>query len=311
MTSFKPQIAVIEGLWVYRYIDVLRQFPCRIVLDCHNVEAVVFKEIADAITGDELPARLARNLLPARTKMIEEKVVHTVDQIWVCSENDARLMRELYGVSAGVHVVPKNGVDVPRYEKARARQCERPAQVNPTGKVLIYPAAYGWKPNVVAALFLIQEFFPRLAGVSPDCQLLIAGARPTLEMFTAAEGEPRIVITGAFADVRPYLAAASTMVVPLLQGGGTRFKILEAFAANLPVVSTAKGAEGLVVRDGTHLLIAETADEFVQALHRLWNDERLAQELAANGLELVQQSYSFAATSRRIAKAVGEICLDS
>jgi glycosyltransferase involved in cell wall biosynthesis len=182
--------------------------------------------------------------------------------------------------------------------------------VNPTGKVLIYPAVYGWKPNVVAALFLIQEFFPRLAGASPDCQLLIAGARPTLEMITAAEGEPRIVITGSVPDMRPYLAAVSAMIVPLFQGGGTRFKILEAFAANLPVISTAKGAEGLAVRDGTHLLIAETADEFVQAVHRLWNDERLARELAANGLELVQQSYSFEATGRRIAQAVGELCLE-
>jgi glycosyltransferase involved in cell wall biosynthesis len=309
MTSFKPQIAVIEGLWIYRYIDVLRQFPCRIVLDCHNVEAVVFKEIADAADGDGLPARLVRELLPARTKMIEQKAVLAVDQIWVCSDNDARLMREMYGVSAGVHVVP-NGVDVPRYEKARARQCERPAQVNPTGKVLIYPAVYGWKPNVVAALFLIQEFFPRLAGASPDCQLLIAGARPTLEMITAAEGEPRIVITGAFSDVRPYLAAASTMVVPLFQGGGTRFKILEAFAANLPVVSTSKGAEGLAVQDGTHLLIAETAGEFVDAVQRLWTDERLGKHLEANGLELVKQSYSFPVIGQRIAKAVDKLRLD-
>jgi glycosyltransferase involved in cell wall biosynthesis len=306
MESFKPQVVVIEGLWFYRYIDLLRQFHCRIVLDCHNVEAVVFKEIADATIGDGLPERLVRTLLPARTKMIEQKAVHAVDQMWVCSENDARLMEELHGVSAGIHVVP-NSVDVAGYETARARRCERPPQVNPTGKVLIYPAVYGWKPNVVAALFLIQEFFPRLAGASPDCQLLIAGARPTPEMIAAAEGEPRIVITGTVPDMRPYLAAASAMLVPLFQGGGTRFKILEAFAANLPVISTAKGAEGLAVRDGTHLLIAETADEFVQAVHRLWNDERLAQELAANGLELVQQSYSFDATGQRIAGAVDEL----
>jgi glycosyltransferase involved in cell wall biosynthesis len=309
MTSFKPHIVVLEGLWLYRYIDVLRQFQCRIVLDCHNVEAVVFKEIADATTGDGLPARLVREILPARTKMIEQKAVHAVDQIWVCSENDARLMEELYGVSAGIHVVP-NGVDVAGYETARARRCERPVQVNPTGNALIFPAVFGWKPNVVAALFLIQEFFPRLAGASPDCQLLIAGAWPTPEMIAAAEGEPRIVITGSVPDMRPYLAAASAMIVPLFQGGGTRFKILEAFAVNLPVISTAKGAEGLAVRDGTHLLIAETADEFVQAVRRLWNDERFARELAGNGLELVQQSYSFEATGRRIAKAVGELCLE-
>jgi glycosyltransferase involved in cell wall biosynthesis len=213
----------------------------------------------------------------------------------------------LYGTSLPVRIVP-NGVDVTSYDVARTSRCHRPETSNRTGKALIFPAVFSWEPNIVAASFLINNFFPRLAAVFPDCRLLLAGARPTPEMIAAAEGEPRIVITGSVPDMRPYLAAASAMIVPLFQGGGTRFKILEAFAANLPVISTAKGAEGLAVRDGTHLLIAETADEFVQALQRLWNDERLAQELAVNGLELVQQSYSFDATSRRIAAAVDELC---
>jgi glycosyltransferase involved in cell wall biosynthesis len=309
MASFKPEIVVVEGLWRYRYIDVLKHFRCRIVLDCHNVEAAVFQEIADATDGDELPARLVRKLLPARTKMIEQKAVHAVDQIWVCSENDARLMEELYGVSAGIHVVP-NGIDVDSYEVARARQYQRPEGVNPNGKVLIFPALFGWKPNVVAALFLIQEFFPQLASVFPDCQLLLAGGGPTPEMTAAAQGEPRIVVTGAVPDMRSYLAAASATIVPLFQGGGTRFKILEAFAANVPVISTAKGAEGLAVQDGTHLLIAETAGEFVDAVQRLWTDERLGKHLAANGLELVKQSYSFPVIGQRIAKAVDELASD-
>jgi len=126
-------------------------------------------------------------------------------------------------------------------------------------------------------------------------------------MIEAARRDPRIVVTGPVPDIRPYLAAASAMVVPLFQGSGTRFKILEAFAANVPVISTPKGAEGLDIEDGTHLLIAESADEFVDAVQQLWADENLAKKLTANGLELLKQLYFWDVTSLRIGKAIKEL----
>ncbi len=306
MASFKPQIVVVEGLWLYRYIEILKQFRCRIVLDCHNVEAVLFQEIADATDGDELPARLIRKLLPSRTKMIEQKAVQAVDQIWVCSHNDARLMQDLYGVSKKVHVVA-NGIDVATYEAGCARQCQRPEEVNPTAKVLIFPAFFGYKPNILAAFFLINQVFPRIASVFPDCQLLLAGDNPSLEIMGQAQREPRIKVTGGVPDMRPYLAAASAMVVPLFQGGGTRFKILEGFGSKVPVISTTKGAEGLSVQDGIHLMFAETADEFVNAIARLWSDDDLLQSLVTNGLELVKQSYSSPVIRQQIAEAIEQL----
>src|SRR5712692_1672498 len=186
MVSFKPQIVVIEGLWLYGYIDILKQFHCRIVLDCHNVEAVVYQEIANMSQGDHLGARLTRKLLPTRTKLLEQKAVQAVDQVWVCSDGDARSLKDLYGTSLPVRIVP-NGVDVTSYDVARTSRCHRPETSNRTGKALIFPAVFSWEPNIVAASFLINNFFPRLAAVFPDCRLLLAGARPTPEMIAAAE----------------------------------------------------------------------------------------------------------------------------
>ena len=303
MANFKPQIVVIEGLWLYRYIELLKQFRCRVVLDCHNVEAMVYEEIADATHGDDLPSRLIRKILPVRTKTVEQNAIQQVDQVWVCSENDARLMRNLYGETAASHVVP-NVIDAASYRMVRTRQYPRPEGVNPHGKVLIFPALFGYIPNDLAASFLITRIFPRLTDDFADCQLLLAGGKPTSEMMAAAQLEPRIVVTGAVTDMRAYLAAAFAMVVPLLQGGGTRFKILEAFAANLPVISTAKGAEGLAVQDETHLLIAETVDEFIAAFKRIWADGCLRERLTANAIKLVNQTYSLSAASAQIAKAL-------
>jgi glycosyltransferase involved in cell wall biosynthesis len=306
LDSFNPDTVVIEGLSLYRYIETIRQFDSRTVLDCHNVEARLYQEIADSSHGDHLPARLIRELLPARTKLIEQKATQSVDQIWVCSDDDAALVKDLYGTSTPVHVVP-NGVDVSSYGITRSTGCDRLETSNRRDKTLIFPAAFKWEPNAVASSFLIHEFFPRLSAVFPDCQLLLAGSSPTVQMMKAAEGDPRIVITGEVPDMRPYLAAAAAMVVPLFQGGGTRFKILEAFAANVPVISTAKGAEGLAVQDGKHLLFAETAEEFVDAVQRLWTDEHLANRLAANGLELVKQSYSMPVITQQISNAIHQL----
>jgi glycosyltransferase involved in cell wall biosynthesis len=126
-------------------------------------------------------------------------------------------------------------------------------------------------------------------------------------MLKAAKTEPRIVVTGPVTDIRPYLAAASAMIVPLFQGSGTRFKILEAFAMRVPVISTAKGAEGLDVEIERHLLIAESAREFVECLQRLWTDKGLAQKLKTRALDLLSRHYSWTAAGREIRSAIDRI----
>ena len=301
MGDFKPHVVVVETLWLHRYIEILKRYDCRIVLDCFNVEASLYQQIADCTSGKDLKARLIRDTLPARTKLIEQRAVKAADQVWVCSQDDARLMEKMYKPTAPIHVIP-NTVDVQRFDEVRSRK----STAGHTGKIIIFPGIFDYPPNAVAAEFLIEQLFPKLAALFPDCKLLLVGNRTT-RMTTAAKDDPRVVLTGLVPDVRPYLKAASVMVVPLFQGGGTRFKILEAFASNLPVVSTAKGAEGLEVKDGTHLLIAETAEEFVSCLWLLWTNEGLAKHLAANALNLVKECYSWDVTSRCIAKAVSEL----
>jgi glycosyltransferase involved in cell wall biosynthesis len=182
-----------------------------------------------------------------------------------------------------------------------------PEGLDRAAKVLLFPAMFAYPPNVRAALYLIEEVFPRLVTKVPDCRLLLVGSMPTLSMMQAAQKDSRILVTGTVPDIRPYFAGASIMVAPLFEGAGTRFKILEAFAATTPVVTTAQGAEGLRAKHGTHLLIAENAVQFVNAVTRLWADECLADRLAANALALAERYYSWNAASRRIDKAVRKL----
>jgi len=303
MDGFRPQIVLMEGLWLHRYITLLKRHRCWLILDLHAVEGAMFGEIAASTLGDDLRAKLFRTVLPDRVKLIEQKAVNAVDQIWLCSEQDCHLMRELYGPSLPIWIVP-NTVDVDAYVAVRANLCPLPEKFVPTRRSLLFPAVFQWEPNASAANFLIDEIFPHLVEKYPNCQLLLVGGLPTPSMAAAAKRESRIMVTGGVPDILPFFAAATAMAVPLWQGGGTRLKILEGLAANIPIVSTRKGAEGLAVEDGTHLLFAENAGEFVDAIKRIWSDERLAKNLADHGLALVNRVYSWDVSTRLITQAV-------
>jgi len=114
-------------------------------------------------------------------------------------------------------------------------------------------------------------------------------------------------VTGPVADVRPHLADAWAMPVPLTAGAGTRVKILEAFAARVPVVSTAKGVEGLDAEPGRHYLRAETGDEFVAALTRLRDDPTLGERIAGDAAALVDARYSRVAVRDAVATALAQL----
>jgi glycosyltransferase involved in cell wall biosynthesis len=306
ISSFKPHLVVVEELWLHRYIPVLKRHGCPIVLDLHNAETAKFRQMGDATHGNDLRAKVLREILPVRVKVIEQEATHTVDQIWVCSDIDAGLIEEIHRPPVNIHVVP-NAVNVENYRRVRDGRCPRPKEVALARNTVIFPSVFHWEPSAEAAKFLIDEVFPRLADIFPDCHLLLPGGQPTSYMIDAARKDGRIMVIGVVSDMLPYFAAATVMAVPLFKGGGTRLKILEAFASNLPVVSTAKGAEGLKVKDGTHLLIAETAEEFVTAVKRLWTDEGLAGYLASKGLELVEKNYSWKVIGQRIGNAVHEL----
>lgn len=302
LERFRPDIVLLEGLWLHGYLHVIREAGCNAILDCHNVEAAVFRELAASTEGAGLEARVVRELLPARTEAIERNAVGSVDQLWVCSIDDEDRLRDMYRPAASIVVVP-NGIRVDHYDPASRVD----AHVSGTPLTVVFPGFFPYIPNAVAATFLIEQILPRLVAAGGACRLVLVGAMPSPELIAAAARDPHILVTGAVRDVRPYLADATVMAVPLFQGGGTRLKVLEGFAAGLPVISTAKGAEGLDVQDRTHLLIAETADEFVDAILVVARDRELSDRLTANARRIVAERYSWDTIGSHIRNAVAAV----
>lgn len=300
LAKFQPNLVVVEELWLYHYFNTVKRHGCPIIYDAHNAETSVAREISSLE-----PKKISRLMLN-KVESIERDFVPKADQIWVCSKEDNRFLQELCQKTPPIHVVP-NGIDIASYDSVRLSTCPPPNKLEPTPWSILFTASFQYEPNAAAAQMLIDQIYPRLRENFPNCRLMLVGVKPTRYMREAAKQDPGIVVTGVVPDVRPYLAAASVVAVPLLQGGGTRLKILEAFASKRPVVSTTKGAEGLQVRDGEHLLIKDKVDEIVAAVQQLWSEPSLAKKLADSAYQLVQTEYSWKASSQSVEQAIQQL----
>jgi polysaccharide biosynthesis protein PslH len=284
-----PDAIVLEQLWLHGYVGHLRELGCPIIYDAHNLEGPVHSEVA-AARGDRISAIFAE-----RTYAIEAALLEAVDQIWVCSDDDALRARELYPSAAPIELVP-NTIDVDGYSPGAAARA-----------TLVYPGLFTYPPNRLAAVRLVDEIFPALVELRPDARLQLVGSEPTEEIRAAAARDGRIEVTGQVVDTLPYMRAATVMPIPLQEGGGTRFKALEAFASGLPVVSTAKGVEGLAVTPGEHYIAAETSGQFVDAIAALLDDGPLRRQLAERALAVVRERYSHPVARRCIHRALGAL----
>ena len=104
---------------------------------------------------------------------------------------------------------------------------------------------------------------------------------------------PDIEVTGAVPAIRPWLERALALVVPIREGGGTRFKVLEAMAAGVPVVSTPKGVEGLDLVPGREVLVADEPADLARLAVRLWHDPAWAAAIAARARNVVESRHSY------------------
>lgn len=302
LSEFQPDLVIFEQLSLYHYLPIVRRHNCRVILDEHNVEAYLFQETWCA--GQDIRSRFrAQDHLPLM-KAIEKDFIEQADQVWVCSTIDQAQMEEWFGRSSTPSALIPNGINLQYYDCIWSEECERPPELDSDKPNVLFLGTLSYLPNTEAVQILLEQIYPKLQQRQPDCRLLLVGRDPTPMMQEAARQDPSITITGKVPDVRPYLAAADLLVVPLFKGSGTRLKILEAFAAGCPVVSTAKGAEGIEAEDGEHLLIRDAVESLTEGVMELWKNPALKQKITDSAYKLAQTHYSWDAIASNIETAV-------
>lgn len=303
--EFQPNLVIAE-MWTYRYLPLIKAYGCHFILDQHNVHGVWLEEVYLAYCAIEKRKLSIKEKIELwRTKPIERHLIGQADRVWICSDVDDKQLQNLYGPVSHAQVIP-NGIDITNYDCIHLGTWDLPEGLDKFGRYILYLGQFSYSVNAQAVELLIEQIYPQLRQIYPDCHLLLVGRNPNQRMLEAAQGDSGIIVTGAVPDIRPYLAAASVMAVPLCHGGGTRLKILEAFAAGCPVVSTPKGAQGLRAFDGEHLLIRDEIDAIVEGVCQVWSDPSLGKRLANSAYELVKAEYSWQAVAKKVESSVQE-----
>jgi glycosyltransferase involved in cell wall biosynthesis len=303
-------VAVIEGIALAAYLPTLKRAVGRVVYDAHNAESALQGHVfeARAAAGAPVTRRLKDLVLQRRLTAAEHRVISGADVVWACSDLDARQIERMFAPRSAVTVVP-NAVDVDAYRRPEAPPADGDWRDIPI--TLVYPGLFAYSPNEDAAIRLVREVLPAVRARGYSARVVLVGRQPTPRLLELAAGDPDVEVTGEVESVLPYLERPCVMTLPMRLGSGTRLKIVEAFAVGRPVVSTSKGAEGLDVVTGEHLLICEDVGSIADAVIRVWTDRTLRRALCQNALTLVRAHYSWDAAGRCIAASLGLACPDA
>ncbi|MEA2651360.1 MAG: hypothetical protein QOI85_1081 [Chloroflexota bacterium] len=218
---------------------------------------------------------------------VERRAMDRFDVVTTVADADAARLRALQP-TARVDVVP-NGVDAARF-RADPHVTAAPSS-------LVFVGAMAYPPNVAAMRYFTDEVLPIVRRNRPDARLTIVGRDPApMVRAMASEG---VEVTGEVDDVRPYLAAAGIFVAPMVSGSGIKNKVLEAMAMARPVVATPLAVEGLRVRNGENVLVADSPAGLADAIERLIADAKERARIGDGGRALVERAYTWDACAAR------------
>ena len=259
-------------------------------IDFHNLDSEIWRRTAE--TSGSTGVRGFARLQAARVRALEESLARDAAGISCVSERDAAELRAFGG--AAPLVVP-NGVDLRRH----AFRSDPPG-----GELVLFIGDLSWPPNADGVRWLLSRVWPTVHRRRPGARLRIVGRSAPADLASLASGPMNVELAGEGGDARDHWRAAAVAVVPLLSGGGTRLKILEAAATGVPVVSTHVGAEGLDFVDKTEILRRDEPESFAEAIAGLLSDPGAARLQAQSARARVESDHGWEAIGRRFANVL-------
>jgi glycosyltransferase involved in cell wall biosynthesis len=271
--------------------------PPRRVLDEHNIEFDLARQMAGPGAG------LARRFYNAanwrRLRREELGAWRAFDGVaFTSAVDDTRARGLVPGLRSAV--VP-NGVDVAHF-------APRATDPRPEAGRLVFFGTFNYFPNVDGVLFMLREIWPLVVERCPDARLQIIGADPPEEIRRLAG--PGVELSGFVDDLRPHLARAAGVVVPLRMGGGTRLKVVEAMAMGRPIVATSLGAEGIEAEPGREILLADGPAAFAEAVVRLLGDPALGERMGRAARALAVERYGWGGAARILERLLRDTLAD-
>jgi sugar transferase (PEP-CTERM/EpsH1 system associated) len=280
---------------------VPERIGARFIMDFVDVDSAKFEAYGQAALGPKrwIYRREARRLLA-----FERATAVRADASLFVSEAEARLFQKLAKPMSGGNVVALgNGIDLDFY---RSDAGFRPltASERGGGPLILFTGQMDYRPNAEAVTAFARDAMPRILAVRPDARFAIVGRNPGAAV-RRLDGRNGVIVTGAVADVRSWLAAAEVVVAPLLMARGIQNKVLEAMAMARPVVASPAAFEGIDAEPGRDLIVARGSDRQAAAVLALLGDDERRQRIGTDARRRVEDGYGWDARLAPLAEIVG------
>ena len=269
-------LAHMDTMDLVRYLPLLDGLP--VACTHHNVESSLMRRRA----ASEKSA-LSRGYLAHQATLLERAERESMPRVAVnvaVSDADRDALQAI--APSGRIVTIPNGVDTDYFTPGAA--------ANPEGCVFV--GGTTWYPNRDALEWFVRDIAPLIRSMGVAAPVTWVG-RSTAEELRRFANDSTLRLTGYVDDVRPYVHGAKCVIVPLRVGGGTRLKILDAWAMGAAVVSTSIGCEGLRAVHDENILIADTPQDFAAAIARVLRDDGLRRTVGASARRTAVEHYGW------------------
>jgi len=279
LKELQPDIVQMETLFLAPYVDLIRKHAtAKIVMRAHNVEHEIWSRITENTTSILKRKYLA--YLTRKLKNFEIQQLNKYDLLVPITKRDLRTFEQL-GFS-GNHQVTPIGIDHHRYHSTPIK-LDQPLSISFIGSL-------DWMPNLEGMDWFLKSVWPNLINNFPEIKLHLAG-RNTPEHLYKLEHQG-IKVHGEVLDAKEFINQHPIMIVPLLSGSGMRVKILEGMALGRVVITTSIGLEGIEAKHKKEVLIANTANEWIQCLHFCSENLLELPKIASAAQVLIRRQYN-------------------
>lgn len=268
-----------------------------ILLVEQTIEYLVYKKYVDDFPYKLLKPFMYFDIL--KLKFWEEYYWRKATSLVTMSEEDKKIMSR--AVPGKTINIVANGVDIEFFARTKIKR--------PLVPTVLFVGNFKWLPNKDAAKFLTFEIWPKIKKVIPQAKLWIVGKNPTPEILSLGQ-QKDVIVEGRIEDIREAFGRASVLLAPIRNGRGTKYKVLEAMATKLPVVSTPLGIEGIEARDKKEVLVASNAADLAKQTIKILKTPQLGKEIAASAFLLIKEKYNWkliASNLDRIYRKLGKM----
>lgn len=259
---------------IYPMYLLKKKYNIPLVLTAHNVESLLYKQMNYRIRSKYV-------------EFLEKFFLPKCDHIICVSKHDREIFIKKFNILPEHITVAPNAVDIEKFKKMNKIDARAVIGVDSTTPIVLFVGSLTYLPNRQAVNIIRKYLLPKVKKEIPNVKFLIVGSG------TKPKKSANIIITGRVKDVVPYINAADVCIAPLISGSGTRLKILEYFACEKPVVSTSKGCEGIEVKNGKNIIIADEWNYFAKKIVLLLEDKSTSNYLGRNARKLVEKKYNW------------------